>query len=103
MISGHNFIGFEKKASGPKKLYAFSTVQKGNLTGEFCVATEREINEAISKATSALYAFMQSNPRCSRIMQSVSVMAGSSSTINSLHLSDATQICALRFTKQARQ
>ena len=53
MISGHNFIGFEKKASGPKKLYAFSTVQKDNLTGQFSVATEREINEAISKATSA--------------------------------------------------
>src|SRR5215213_1518573 len=53
MISGHNFIGFEKKASGEKKLYAFSTVQKNNLTGEFAVATEQEINAAIAKATSA--------------------------------------------------
>lgn len=53
MISGNNFIGFEKKAAGEKKLYAFSTVLKNNLPGEFSVATEKEINEAISKATSA--------------------------------------------------
>jgi alpha-ketoglutaric semialdehyde dehydrogenase len=53
MLSGHNFIGFEKKTSGEKKLYAFSTVLKNNLPGEFSVATEKEINEAISKATSA--------------------------------------------------
>jgi len=53
MISGHNFIGFERKASGPKKLIAFSTVLKNNLPGEFIVATEPEISEAISKASSA--------------------------------------------------
>jgi NADP-dependent aldehyde dehydrogenase len=33
MLSGHNFIGFEKKSSGEKKLYAFSTVLKNNLPG----------------------------------------------------------------------
>jgi 2,5-dioxopentanoate dehydrogenase len=53
MISGNNFIGFERKAAGEKKLHAFSTVLKNNLPGEFSVATEQEINEAISKATSA--------------------------------------------------
>ena len=53
MLSGHNFIGFEKKSSGEKKLYAFSTVLKDNLPGEFSIATEQEINEAISKATAA--------------------------------------------------
>ena len=53
MVSGRNFIGFEKKSSGAKKLYAFSTVLKTNLPGEFSVATEQEFDEAISKATSA--------------------------------------------------
>jgi alpha-ketoglutaric semialdehyde dehydrogenase len=53
MISGHNFIGFERKATGEKKLRAFSTVLKENLPGEFAVATEQEIDKAISKATSA--------------------------------------------------
>ena len=53
MISGNNFIGFGRKAAGQKKLFAFSTVLKNNLPGEFSVATEQEINEAVSKATSA--------------------------------------------------
>ena len=53
MLAGHNLIGFEKKASGEKKLFSFSTVLKNNLPGEFSVATEQEINDAISKATSA--------------------------------------------------
>ena len=53
MLSGQNFIGSEKKSSGEKKLYAFSTALKNNLPGEFSIATEQEINEAISKATAA--------------------------------------------------
>jgi 2,5-dioxopentanoate dehydrogenase len=53
MITGQNFIGFERKAAGEKKLHAFSTVLKNNLPGEFSVATSQEINEAVSKATSA--------------------------------------------------
>jgi 2,5-dioxopentanoate dehydrogenase len=53
MISGKNFIGFEKKAAGQIKMRAFSTVLKKDLAGEFSVATEHEINEAISKATFA--------------------------------------------------
>ncbi len=53
MISGDNFIAFERKGAGEKKLYAFSTVLKNNLPGEFSVASEQEIDEAISKASSA--------------------------------------------------
>ncbi|HEX6848057.1 MAG TPA: aldehyde dehydrogenase family protein, partial [Chitinophagaceae bacterium] len=53
MISGNNFVGFERKAGGEKKLHAFSTILKSNLPGEFSVATEQEINEAISKAKSS--------------------------------------------------
>ena len=53
MLSGQNFIGFDKRSLGQKKLYAFSTISKNNLPGEFSVATEEEINAAISKATSA--------------------------------------------------
>lgn len=53
MLLGNNFIGFEKKSSGEKKLNAFSTILKTDLPGEFAVATEKEINDAISKATSA--------------------------------------------------
>lgn len=53
MLTGNNFIGFKKKAAGEKKLYAFSTILKNNLPAEFSVATEKEIDEAISKATTA--------------------------------------------------
>src|SRR5919202_1437339 len=61
MISGYNFVGFEKKASGEKKLHAFSTVQKEDLSGEFSVATEQEIHEAISKATTAFEVYKQTS------------------------------------------
>ncbi|MBO9684817.1 MAG: aldehyde dehydrogenase family protein, partial [Flavisolibacter sp.] len=61
MISGHNFIGFEKKASGEKKLYAFSTVTKENLPGEFAVATEQEIQQAIAKADSAFEVYRKTS------------------------------------------
>jgi 2,5-dioxopentanoate dehydrogenase len=53
MVFGHNFIGFEKKASGEKKLLAFSTVLKNNLPGEFVIATQSEIQTAVEKATTA--------------------------------------------------
>lgn len=53
MISGYNFIGFEKKASGKKSLPAFSTVLKEALPEAFAAATEQEIGEAVSKATQA--------------------------------------------------
>jgi 2,5-dioxopentanoate dehydrogenase len=53
MISGKNFVGFEQKAAGQMKMRAFSTVLNKDLPVEFSVATEQEINEAISKATSA--------------------------------------------------
>jgi 2,5-dioxopentanoate dehydrogenase len=59
MLSGNNFIGFEKKASGGKKLYAFSTVSKSNLPGEFSVATEDEVHDAVAKATAAFELYRQ--------------------------------------------
>src|SRR4051794_23529377 len=61
MLSGHNFIGFEKKASGNKKLFAFSTVLKNNLPGEFAIATETEIETAIEKATAAFELYKQTS------------------------------------------
>lgn len=61
MISGHNFVGFEKKSSGEKKLYAFSTVTKENLPGEFSVATEQEIQQAIAKAAKAFEIYQQTS------------------------------------------
>lgn len=53
MLTGSNFIGFEKGFSGEKRMRSFSTVLKGDLPGEFFVATEVEINEAVSKAALA--------------------------------------------------
>ena len=53
MINGYNFIGFEKRSVSERKLHAFSTLLKNNLQGEFSIATAQDINEAISKATSA--------------------------------------------------
>jgi NADP-dependent aldehyde dehydrogenase len=61
MISGHNFVGFEKKATGEKKLYAFSTLLKNNLQGEFIAATENEIYETIGKATVAFEIYRQTS------------------------------------------
>lgn len=53
MISGHNFIGYDIKASGYKKLQAFSTLLQNHLPGDFILATDEELNEAVSKATAA--------------------------------------------------
>ena len=61
MISGHNFIGSEKKATGEKKLYAFSSLSKNNLQGEFIAATEKEIQEAIEKARAAFEIYSQTS------------------------------------------
>lgn len=61
MLSGHNYVGFEKKAAGDKKLYAFSTVSKDNLPGAFSVASEQEIEEAIAKATVAFETYRQTS------------------------------------------
>src|SRR3954463_1710017 len=61
MISGYNFIGFDKKASGEKKLAAFSTVLKNNLPGDFSVATEKEIQEAVAKATTAFEIYQRTS------------------------------------------
>ena len=61
MISEYNFIGFDKKASGEKKIAAFSTVLKNNLPGEFSVATEKEIEEAVAKATTAFEIYQRTS------------------------------------------
>ncbi|WP_018614684.1 aldehyde dehydrogenase (NADP(+)) [Segetibacter koreensis] len=61
MISGYNFIGFDKRASGEKKVAAFSTVLKNNLPGEFSVATEKEIQEAVAKATTAFEIYQRTS------------------------------------------
>lgn len=50
-------IGFEQRASGQKKLQAFSTVLKKDLPGEFIAATEEEIQEAVSKAATAFESY----------------------------------------------
>lgn len=59
MLSGHNFVGFEKKSAGEKKLSAFSTVLRNNLPEEFSIATEDQIQEAIEKATKAFETYRQ--------------------------------------------
>ena len=61
MISGYNFIGCNRGAAGDKKLYAFSTVLKNNLPGEFTVATEEEIQEAVHKAASCFEVYRQTS------------------------------------------
>lgn len=53
MLSGQNFIGFEKKAAGTKRIQAFSTVTGKDLPTEFIAATDAEIDEAITKAVAA--------------------------------------------------
>ena len=61
MISGYNFIGFDQKKSGEKNLHAFSTVLKKDLPGAFSVATEQDIEDAISKATTAFEVYRQTS------------------------------------------
>lgn len=63
MIQGHNFIGFERKASGKNKLTAFSTVSKQDLPGEFFIATAAEIEEAVAKADKAFRIYSQISPK----------------------------------------
>ncbi len=59
MLTGHNFIGFEKKAAGEKKLQAFSTVNGANLAGDFVIATKEEVAEAVAKAAAAFETYRQ--------------------------------------------
>lgn len=61
MLSGHNFIGFEKMSAGEKKLTAFSTALKNDLPGEFSVATEEQIEEAIEKSAKAFEKYRQTS------------------------------------------
>ena len=61
MLSGQNFIGFERKASGEKKLQAFSTVRQTDLPGDFRIATEQEISEAVDKAAAAFEVYRKTS------------------------------------------
>ncbi|WP_132053405.1 aldehyde dehydrogenase (NADP(+)) [Pseudocnuella soli] len=61
MLLGHNFIGFETKSAGDKKLKAFSTVQKENLPGDFAIATAEEISAAVQKAKAAFETYSQTS------------------------------------------
>ncbi|RYZ52426.1 MAG: aldehyde dehydrogenase family protein, partial [Chitinophagaceae bacterium] len=59
MLTGHNFIGFEKKAAGEKTLKAFSTVNQAHLPGDFIIATKEEVEEAVAKAAAAFEPYRQ--------------------------------------------
>ena len=59
MLTGYNFIGFERTAAGDKSLQAFSTVLKTNLPGDFIVATEEEAAKAVAKASAAFQHYQQ--------------------------------------------
>jgi NADP-dependent aldehyde dehydrogenase len=61
MLTGHNFIGFEKGAAGEKKLQAFSTVFQSHLPGEFVAATEEETGQAVAKAAAAFDLYRQTS------------------------------------------
>ena len=53
MLKGHNIIGFENKSSGDKVFQSFSTIKGSCLPESFHIATEDEINLAITKAQKA--------------------------------------------------
>src|SRR5690349_3571347 len=61
MISGSNFVGFERKAEGEQRMHSFSTVMRKNLPGEFAVATDSEVQTAIEKATVAFQTYKQTS------------------------------------------
>ncbi|MGZ3852353.1 MAG: aldehyde dehydrogenase (NADP(+)) [Flavisolibacter sp.] len=61
MISGHNFIGFDKSAAGREKLRAFSTLLNDKLPGEFAIATQQEIEEAVGKAKVAFEVYRRTS------------------------------------------
>jgi alpha-ketoglutaric semialdehyde dehydrogenase len=62
MLSGQNFIGFEQKATGEKRLQSFSTLNGSTLPGDFAVATPQEIEEAVAKAALAFEAYRRTSP-----------------------------------------
>jgi 2,5-dioxopentanoate dehydrogenase len=53
MFSGHNHIGFTISAEGDQKITVFSTLQQNFLPEEFTLATDTEIEDALSKAKAA--------------------------------------------------
>ena len=61
MISGSNFVGFERKAEGEQRLHSFSTVMRKNLPGEFAVATDSEVQAAIERASIAFETYKRTS------------------------------------------
>jgi len=62
MFNGHNHIGFKTSASGDKKLKVFSTVRPDYLPEEFTLATDTEIEEALTKAKVAFDTYKKTSP-----------------------------------------
>ena len=57
MLKGHNLIGFKESAEGTEVVSSFSSVNQQNLPGEFTVATDGEVDEAVAKAVNAFDAY----------------------------------------------
>ena len=57
MLKGHNLIGFAESAAGTEVIHSFSTVEQQNLPGEFKIATEKEVEAAVEKATLAFHIY----------------------------------------------
>ena len=53
MLKGINYAGFAETALGKETLTAFSPVTNSTLQEQFFVATDKEVNEAVSKASEA--------------------------------------------------
>ncbi len=64
MFSGHNYTGFAASAEGRKKVKVFSTVQQDYLPEEFNLATDAEIEAALSKAAAAFPLYKKTTPDC---------------------------------------
>jgi 2,5-dioxopentanoate dehydrogenase len=62
MLSGHNFIGFNKGAAGSKTIRSFSTILNDHLPEEFFVATPGEIETALERSTQAFKIYRNTTP-----------------------------------------
>ena len=57
MLSGENYIGFSKSASGQKKFKTFNPILNEQNEAEFTEATDEEINQAANKASKAFHVY----------------------------------------------
>jgi 2,5-dioxopentanoate dehydrogenase len=57
MLSGFNRIGNTETAAGDTILQAFSTVSQNILPGNFFIATEKEVDKAVTKAVAAFVVY----------------------------------------------